>query len=76
MIRKPAAPGMEDKIGVILQAHMDMVAQKDPDVIHDFNTDPIETEIVEPWLRQKGQLLARMMALVLHSLWQSWHRRI
>ena len=28
IIRKPATPGMENRKGVILQAHMDMVPQK------------------------------------------------
>ena len=28
VMRKPASPGMENKKGVILQAHMDMVPQK------------------------------------------------
>ena len=31
MIRKPASPGLEDGLGVILQAHMDMVPQKTPE---------------------------------------------
>ena len=43
IIRKPATPGMENRKGVILQAHMDMVPQKNNDTIHDFEKDPIET---------------------------------
>ena len=57
LIRKPAAPGMEDRKGVILQAHMDMVAQQDPDVVHDFYTDPIETEIVGNVVTANGTAL-------------------
>ena len=30
IMRKPASPGMENRKGVILQAHMDMVPQKTP----------------------------------------------
>ena len=30
-MRKPASPGMEDRKGIILQAHMDMVPQKTPE---------------------------------------------
>lgn len=30
LIRKPASPGMEDRQGVVLQGHLDMVAQKIP----------------------------------------------
>ena len=42
IIRKPATPGMENRKGVILQAHMDMVPQKNNDTVHDFEKDPIE----------------------------------
>ena len=41
----PATPGYENRKGVIMQAHMDMVPQKTADTKHDFLTDPIETEI-------------------------------
>ena len=44
VFRKPATPGMENRKGVILQAHMDMVPQKTPESTHNFETDPIE-----PW---------------------------
>ena len=44
IIRKPATPGMENRKGVILQAHMDMVPQKNNDTVHDFEKDPIETK--------------------------------
>jgi len=46
IIRKPATPGMENRKGIILQAHMDMVPQKNNDKKHDFTKDPIETRIV------------------------------
>lgn len=57
IIRKPATPGMENRKGVILQAHMDMVPQKNNDVIHDFEKDPIETYIDGEWLKAKGTTL-------------------
>ncbi len=57
IIRKPATPGMEDRKGVILQAHMDMVPQKNNDTVHDFVNDPIETYIDGEWLRAKGTTL-------------------
>ena len=41
IIRKPASPGRENASGVILQAHLDMVCQKNDGVIHDFHNDPI-----------------------------------
>ena len=42
IIRKPAAPGMENRKGVILQGHLDMVPQKNSNKVHDFEKDPIE----------------------------------
>lgn len=45
LITKPASKGMENAPTVILQAHLDMVPQKNADVQHDFLKDPIETVI-------------------------------
>lgn len=50
VMRKPATPGYENRKGVILQAHMDMVPQKSPDSNHNFETDPIETHITDGWV--------------------------
>lgn len=57
IIRKPATPGMENRKGVILQGHMDMVPQKNSDKQHDFNTDPIETLIDGEWVKANGTTL-------------------
>ena len=57
IMRVPATPGYEDHEGVILQAHMDMVCEKNGDVAHDFMTDPIETYIDGEWLKAKGTTL-------------------
>lgn len=53
----PATKGYENRKGVILQAHMDMVPQKTADTKHDFLTDPIETRIDGEWLCAKGTTL-------------------
>ena len=50
VMKKPATPGMENRKGVILQAHMDMVPQKTPASNHDFVNDPIVTRIEGDWL--------------------------
>jgi dipeptidase D len=50
LIRKPAASGLEDRRGVVLQAHMDMVAQKTEDSDHDFLTDPITAYVEDGWV--------------------------
>ena len=57
VMRKPATEGMEDRKGVILQAHMDMVPQKTPESKHVFETDPIEPWIDGEWVRAKGTTL-------------------
>ena len=61
VIRKPATPGMENRKGIILQGHMDMVPQKNPDVKHDFVKDPVEPRIVdedgEQWVYATGTTL-------------------
>lgn len=44
-IRKPASPGYEKSPCVMLQAHMDMVCEKAPDVEHNFDRDPIRWQI-------------------------------
>ena len=48
---------MENRKGVILQAHMDMVPQKNNDTVHDFEKDPIETYIDGDWVKAKGTTL-------------------
>lgn len=57
IIRKPATPGMENRQGVILQAHLDMVPQKNNDTRHDFEKDPIQPWIDGDWVRAKGTTL-------------------
>ena len=57
VFRKPATPGMEDRKGIILQAHMDMVPQKTPESTHNFETDPIEPWIDGEWVKAKGTTL-------------------
>lgn len=57
VMRKPATPGYENAPTVILQAHMDMVAEKNGDVKHDFLKDPIETYIDGDWVKAKGTTL-------------------
>lgn len=57
LIRKPASPGKEHVQPVIMQAHMDMVPQKNNDKVHDFEKDPIETVIDGEWVRANGTTL-------------------
>lgn len=57
LIRKPATPGMENRTPVALQAHLDMVPQKNNDTVHDFTTDPIRPYIDGEWLKARGTTL-------------------
>ena len=57
VMRKPATPGMENRKGVILQAHMDMVPQKSPESNHNFETDPIKPWIDGDWVKARGTTL-------------------
>lgn len=50
IIRVPATPGMENRKGVILQGHMDMVPQKTSDSTHDFLKDPINAYVDGEWV--------------------------
>jgi dipeptidase D len=57
LILKPATPGYENAPGVILQTHMDMVCEKNSDKVFDFDNDPIETQIVDGWVKANGTTL-------------------
>ncbi len=50
IVKKPASPGREGAPGVILQAHLDMVCQKNADSDHDFYADPIRPVLRDGWL--------------------------
>ncbi|MFV0576143.1 MAG: aminoacyl-histidine dipeptidase [Vibrio sp.] len=56
-ISKPATAGMENKKKVVLQAHIDMVPQKNEDTDHDFTKDPIQPYIDGEWVKAKGTTL-------------------
>jgi len=57
VIRVPATPGHENAPTIVLQGHMDMVGEKNSDVVHDFSKDPIQLEFQGEWLKAKGTTL-------------------
>lgn len=57
IIRKPAAAGCENKPGIILQGHMDMVCEKADGVQHDFLKDGIKIKQCGDWLCSQGTTL-------------------
>ena len=50
VIVKEAAPGKEQVPTLVLQAHQDMVCEKDADFPFDFKTDPIPYTIEDGWM--------------------------
>ena len=54
---KPATAGYEDRKGIVIQAHMDMVPQKNNDKEFDFINDPIEAYIDGEWVTANGTTL-------------------
>ena len=57
LIRKPAAPGFENRAGVVLQAHMDMVPQIADGVAFDFHVDPIPAFVSGDYIVAEGTTL-------------------
>ncbi len=72
VIIKPASKGYESKPTIILQAHMDMVPQKNSDVDHDFSKDPIDAYVHDGVVKARSTTLgadngigvAMMLALI------------
>lgn len=57
VVHKPASKGFENLKSVVLQSHVDMVCEKNADVEHDFDKDPIQTYIENGWVKAKGTTL-------------------
>jgi dipeptidase D len=50
LIQVPASPGRETDPTLVLQAHLDMVCEKEPESEHDFSHDPIRLRYDGDWL--------------------------
>jgi dipeptidase D len=57
IIKKPATLGMENRKTIVMQSHLDMVHQKNNDTIFDFETQGIEMQVVDGWVKAKGTTL-------------------
>jgi len=57
VLRVPATPGREGAAAVILQSHLDMVCEKNRDVAHDFDRDPIRLRLEGEWVMATGTTL-------------------
>ncbi|MDC7279330.1 aminoacyl-histidine dipeptidase [Butyrivibrio fibrisolvens] len=54
---KEASEGMENVAPIILQGHMDMVAEQDPDCTKDMLTEGLDLEVVDGYVTAKGTTL-------------------
>ena len=57
VIKKKATEGYEKSPAIVLQGHMDMVCEKDVDIDHDFNKDPLKLRIVDDMVYATGTTL-------------------
>ena len=57
VIRVPGTPGYEDHPVVVIQGHLDMVCEKDPESAHDFCRDGLKLRREGDWLRAEGTTL-------------------
>lgn len=57
LIKKPGTSGYENSPSVVIQGHMDMVCEKDPNVIHDFLKDAIRLHVHDNIIYAKGTTL-------------------
>ena len=57
VIIKEASKGQELKKTIAIQAHTDMICEKQDDVQHDFLNDPLELYIEGDYIKAKGTTL-------------------
>jgi dipeptidase D len=57
IIKKPASKGMENKVAIVLQSHLDMVHQKNADTLFDFDKQGIDMWVDGDWVKAKGTTL-------------------
>ncbi len=57
VVLKPGAPGKETNPLLILQSHLDMVNEKNAEVIHDFEKDPIQPRRDGDYVKATGTTL-------------------
>lgn len=57
VVSKPASAGREGAPITVLQSHLDMVNEKNADVAHDFERDPIAPRQDGEWVRATGTTL-------------------
>ena len=68
LICKPATAGMENRKKVVLQAHLDMVPQKNSDIDHDFAKDPLKVFVDGDWVKATHTTLGSDNGIGLSSI--------
>lgn len=57
-VRKPATPGYEDRVRIVVQGHLDMVCSKTKDSTHDFDKDALDVTLTDDgWVQATGTTL-------------------
>ncbi len=56
-ISKPATKGMENRLPVCIQGHIDMVCEKNSDVEFDFENEGIKMQVDGDWVKAMGTTL-------------------
>ena len=74
-VSKPASKGMENRKGVILQAHLDMVPQKNNDKQFDFTKDPIDAYVDGDWVTADGTTLGADNGIGAAAISRCWRTR-
>ena len=57
IVKKDGCGGLENDEPVILTGHLDVVCEKNNDVIHDFTKDPVDIYVEGDWLKTRGTTL-------------------
>lgn len=57
LVEVPASPGLEQAPTVVIQAHLDMVCEKNRGIEFDFDHDPIDVYVDGDWVRARGTTL-------------------
>lgn len=56
-VKKAATAGRESEPPMMMQAHTDMVCEKNADTVHDFLKDPLDLYVENGWLHARGTTL-------------------
>jgi dipeptidase D len=57
VVEVPGTRGREARAAVALQSHLDMVGEKNRDLVHDFRRDPIRPRLDGEWVKATGTTL-------------------